>query len=203
MKRSSVTLISITGAVALALVLGQTLAQAPRRAAAVPTRVAVCDVGALFNGYARRDDLNAELEKKRGKANAEDKQRQQSIETFEKALEQLKPGTKAYQAQMDRLARLKVERSAWRAYEEKAFLAEHRRMMEELYREILAAVALTAKEKGYDLVVYSEVVEIASQTTTELYKKIAQRKCLFYSPKIDLTQIVLERMNRRYRARKK
>ncbi|KKM91665.1 hypothetical protein LCGC14_1226230 [marine sediment metagenome] len=200
MKRSGVILTGGLAVLAIAAVMGRSSAQAP---APPVTRVGVCDVGAIFNGYAKRDDLNAQLEANRKRANAEDKRRAKGIEAVEKVMQELKKGSKQFKDRLKQLEKLTIERSVWRQYAEKAFLAEHRQMMEQLYRELLAAIAQTAKAKGFDVIMYREQVDIASQTTTELYKKIAQRKCLYYNPGVDITQQVLDRLNRQYRAKPK
>ncbi|KPK82693.1 MAG: hypothetical protein AMJ81_09510 [Phycisphaerae bacterium SM23_33] len=202
MKPSNLIAAGALALLAVVVLLGQTQGQTPGPAQAPRyTRVAVCDVGAVFNGYARGEDLNAQLDRNRALAQQEDQKRADAIKRIEDTLKQLKQGSKEYNARVEQRDRLAFERKAWREFEQMKFLDEHRRMMEAMYTEILDAVAATAKEKGYDLVVYREAVEIDSKTTTELYQKIAQRKCLYYNPAIDLTQAVLDRLNRQYKAR--
>ncbi|OPX25284.1 MAG: hypothetical protein B1H04_00165 [Planctomycetales bacterium 4484_123] len=201
MRTSGAILAAGVLAAALAALMTQTFAQSPA-AAIPPTRVAVCDVGAVFNGYLKRNDLNLQLEQRRKQAKAEDKRRLDQITKIEKTLKQLKRGTPEYDQQAKKLQSLVIEARVWREFTEKAFRAEHRGMMETLYREILAAVAQVAKARNIDLVLYSEEVQIASKTTPELYSKIAQRKCLYHKPAIDLTKAVLDRLNRQYSARR-
>ena len=201
MRTSGAILAAAVLAAVLAVLMAQGLAQSPAPVAA-PTRVAVCDVGAVFNGYLKRNDLNLQLEQRRKAANAEDKRRLEQINKVEKTLKQLKQGTPEYDKQAKKLQSLVIEARVWREFTEKAFRAEHRRMMETLYREILTAVAQVAKARNLDLVLYSEQVEITSKTTPELYNKIAQRKCLYHKPSIDITQAVLDRLNRQYSARR-
>jgi Skp family chaperone for outer membrane proteins len=59
-------------------------------------------------------------------------------------------------------------------------------------------IETVAKERRYDLVIHLDSVDLASQTTTELLNKIAQRKCLYAAKSIDITNVVLKRVNRRY-----
>lgn len=202
MKLSGMITLALVALVVLAVVLGPSWAQTPRTAPRA-TRVAVCDVGGVFDGYAKRDALNAQLDQKRKAAKATDDARTARIETLSKQLKQLKEGTREHEQRLDEFRKLSIEQAVWRKFEEGAFMAQHRRMMEQLYREVLDEVSRTAKARGYDLVLYKEKVEIASKTTPELYQKIAQRKVLFAANEIDVTQAVLDGLNRRYRENSK
>ena len=200
-KHSGIIVLTATAALAVVVVLSTALAQTRPAVAPPPAaRVAVCDVGAVFNGYERRAELNKQLETRRTAANQEDEKRQGEIARLEKAIKLLKPGSEQHETQLTKLAKLSISRKAWREFEERKFLSEHRRMMEQIYAQILQAVADTARARRYDLILYRESIEIASQSTSELYKKIAQRKCLYANPAIDLTQSVLDRLNAAYRA---
>jgi Skp family chaperone for outer membrane proteins len=203
MKSTHVLVIGIVAVAAVAAIWGRTDAQAPRRAVAPVARVAVCDVGAVFNAYERRNDLNALFEGKRKQAKAEDDRRLARIKQIEKVLGSLNPGTKQHEDQLREMQKLSLSRQVWRQFQEKQFAREHRLLMEQLYREVLDAIAATARQKGYDVVFYRDSVEVTSATTSELLNKIAQRKCLYNNPAIDLTAAVIQRLNRNYRAGKK
>ena len=162
------------------------------------TRVAVCDIAAVFNTYQKAKDLNAEFTRKRDDIAAEDKKRSEEIGRLEKVLESLEVGSEMHDKTTTQLQKLVMEQSVWRKMQEQTASQWHRRLTEEMYREILTAVETVAKQQGCDLVIYREDVPIASQNTTELLNKIAQRKCLYFDPAIDLTDAVLHLANRRY-----
>ncbi|HET6429167.1 MAG TPA: OmpH family outer membrane protein [Phycisphaerae bacterium] len=198
MKRSGMITLAVAVAAVLTAALATGWAQAPPPAAQ-PARVAVCDVGAVFDGYAKRDALNAQLEQKRTEATAVNDARTKKIEDLSKLLNQLKEGTREHEQRLEEFKKLSIEQAVWLKFEEGAFMAQHRRMMSQLYTEALDEVARVAQSAGYDLVLYKEGIDIESKTTPELYQKIAQRKVLYVSEKIDITQTVLDALNRRYR----
>ncbi len=202
MKSAHVLLIGMVLATAVAAVFTRTAAQAPRRAVAPVARVAVCDIGAVFNGYERRNDLNRLFEQKRKDAKAEDDKRLDQIKHTQKTLEALRPGSKEHDAQLRRMEKLSIERKVWRQFQEQQFAREHRLLMEQLYRQVLDAIGAVARQKGYDAVFYTDSVEIASQSTSELLTKIAQRKCLYHNPAIELTKDITDLLNRNYGARR-
>ena len=197
MKRSAMLLLATASVACVAVFLTVVSAQAPAAAGPRGT-VAVCDVVTVFNKYKRAIDLSEEFQERAKKLAAQDKQKVQVIQEVEKVLDALKPGSKSYEEQLQKWEKLSVERATWRRLREQVNLREHRRMTEEMYTEILAMIETVAKERRYDLVLHLDNVGLASQTTTELLNKIAQRKCLYAAKSIDLTDVVLKRVNRRY-----
>ncbi len=176
---------------------------APVVAAAKPTRVAVCDVAAVFNKYQRAKDLNEEFAQKRKVIAAEDKKRIDVIKQLEEMIKGLEPDSKIYDQKLAQMQELALKQSVWRKMQEQTAMRWHRRLTEEMYRKILAAIETVAKKQAYDLVIHREDIPIASQTTTELLNKIAQRKCLYHNPAIDITDAVLNWVNSQYAKRPK
>ena len=203
MKRTHLLLIGMILAAAVAVIWSTSHAQGPVRVPAPPpARVAVCDVGMLFNGYTRRNELNALFDQKRKKANEADKAKLAELKTLQSVLDSLKANAPGYGQKLAQFEKLTLERQLWRQLLEQKFTREHRLLMQELYAEVLGAVKAVAQAKRYDLVIYKDSVEITSQSTSELLSKIAQTKCLYANPAIDLTTPVLELLNRNHAARK-
>ena len=202
MRRSGIFLLAAASVTCVAVFLTVVSAQAPAVAGPRGT-VAVCDVVTVFNNYQQAKDLSAEFQERAKKLAAQDQQKLQAIQEVEKVLNALKPGSKSYEEQLQKWEKLSVERTMWRGVRDQVNLREHRRLTEEMYTEILAMIETVAKERRFDLVIHRENVELASQTTTELLNKIAQRKCLYAAKSIDITDVVLKRVNHRYRLRKK
>ena len=201
MRRSGIFLLAAASVACVAVFLTAVSAQAPLAAGPRGT-VAVCDVVTVFNNYQQAKDLSAEFQERAKKLAAADEQKLRAIQEVEKVLDALKPGSKSYEEQLQKWEKLSVERATWRRLREQVNLREHRRLTEEMYTEILTMIETVAKERRYDLVLHRENVELASQTTTELLNKIAQRKCLYAAKSIDITDAVLKRVNSRYSQRK-
>jgi len=201
MKTSGAILIATVTAAALALFMGLGTAQTPRPAPVA--RVAVCDVSAVFNGYLKKQTLNDELDRRIKKAQEDSKKRSDAVQAAVKTLKQLKPGTAEYRMRVKELEKLAIQQEGLVGIENKLIGAERRRMMVELYKDVLPVVAEVAKARGIDVVLDSEKVDLATQGTAELFSKIGQRKCLYHNPRADITQAVLTRLNRAYGAKPK
>jgi len=167
------------------------------------TRVAVCDVAAVFNKYDKATDLTDKFNARRDKIKAEDDSRGKEMSDLEAKLKPLQEGSAVFEETFAKLQKLDVDRQAWRKTQESSIVREHRMLTEQMYEEIVKVIADLAKEQGFDLVVYRDNIDLASQTTSELLAKIAQRKVLYNDPSLDLTQAVLERANAAYKAAKK
>lgn len=197
MRRSGIFLLAAASVTCVAVFLTVVSAQAPAAAGPRGT-VAVCDVVTVFNDYQQAKDLSAEFQERAKKLAAQDELKLQAVQEVGKVLNALKPGSKSYEEQLQKWEKLSLERTMWRGVRDQVNLREHRRLTEEMYTEILAMIETVAKERRFDLVIHRENVELASQTTTELLNKIAQRKCLYAAKSIDITDVVLKRVNRRY-----
>ena len=186
-------LVLLTGA----LLLGKVTAQ--EAAPATGTRVAVCDIATVFNNYTRAKDLTTELENKRRGLAEEDQRRNTVLETLQGNLDNLNPGSEAYESKLSELEKQALELKIWREYEEKKLLRGHRNLTEQMYREIVQVVEEQGVALGYELVLYRDNLDLRSATTPELLSKIAQRKVLYNAPGIDITDAVLARLNQKYK----
>ena len=77
---------------------------------------------------------------------------------------------------------------------------EHQGLTEAMYREILDVIQTVAKEQGDTLVLYRDDIDLKSDSITELLSKITRRKVLYSDPGMDITDLVLARLNERYKA---
>ena len=204
MKSSRMLLIAAVLLVGVVSFFNRGSAQdAPARPTVRATRVAVCNVVAVFNKCRRAKDLDKELEQKGKAVTAEDKKRLNAIKQLEETLKSLEPGSKIYDQKSTQLQELALKQAVWRRVQEQTMMRWRHRHTEEMYREILTTVETVAKKQGYDLVIHRENIPIASKTTTELLKKMGQRKCLYHNPAIDVTDVVLNLMNSQYANRPK
>ena len=201
MKHWIVPLVVTGVAASVALYVASSQAQSSTRPAPVTARVAVCDVGLVFSKYLRREELTAQFNERRKATAAENDKQAQALEQMQKAIEQLKEGTKDFDARVAEFEQASIRYKNWREYQEALFVREHRKLTEEMYKEVLEAIAAVAKENGYDMVLYRDNVDLSSGTTTELLTKMTQRKCLYVDPALDITDMTTDRVNREYKAR--
>lgn len=196
LKRSVITLIAL---VAIAFAWSQATAQNATKPVAPTAKVATCDIANVLNNYEKAKVLQSDFRARAAKIKAEDDQRQEAVKNIQSMLNSLTPGTKDYDAREQEMEKLIVDRQVWASIQEKLAKRDGRRQAEEMYKEVLAAVEKVAKEKGFDLVITRDNMEVASASMEELLDKMAQRKCLYADPSLDITDAVSELINRPYK----
>ena len=136
----------------------------------------------------KRQELNAKLEELAAKADAV----RQELENA------LQPDSKEYS---DRLQEWFDLQAMYKARKEGQVLAaETQAWTEALYQKLLDEVARVADQQQVPLVLTSDSTPVKSRNMGDLIALIRTRSVLFRSPRLDLTNTVLENMDRAYRA---
>ena len=199
MKVSRVFVLSVAAVLVAGVVLTRSLAQDPAPAGPSPA-LAVCDIVHVFNNYARAADLNAQLNERGQALQSEDTKRAEAIQALEQELDLLKEGSPEYEQRFNEAQRLSIERQAWAKYQETLVMRERHRLTVEMYEEVRQAVAAVAAQRGIDVVIYNVREPLKGETTAQLLQEMQDRKVLYASERADITDAVLEGLNRQYRA---
>ena len=201
-KKAHVVLFGVTLVVALSLIsLSRTNAQVASRSAG-PSKVAVCDLVQVFGDYQRAKDLTTTLNERKGSLEAENKRRVKKLEDLKMTMEGFIVGSKQHTKVLDDFKRQMVEREVWLKVEQASVLGDHRRLTEEMFKQIKSTIATVAKERNIDLVLQLESGEMNARNVEELVAQIDRRKVLFNTPEVDITAAVLQRINESYRIKK-
>ncbi len=162
--------------------------------------VAVCDVAQIFNQYDRANDLTDDFAKRRDAIVEEGKKRAGRIEALKEELSGYKPGEDDYEELVQEIQRQAIEAQAWQEYKLTIVGRDHHRLTTEMYEEILNMVETVAVEQGYKLVLFRETRDTTTENMNQLLAQMESRKVLYSSPSVDITQTVLARLNRQYKA---
>lgn len=167
-------------------------------------RVAVVDVPAASSRYARTADLEAQFEQQRLRFNEERNARQQRIQRLGQSLqEELKPGTPEFEGRRKELAMQEAELQWFVESESQRIERALAESLQVIFTDILAAVREVADEQGIDMVLAADrLPEEPAQNTAQIRQQIVLQKVLHWNPRADLTEMVIARLNERYRARK-
>lgn len=177
-------------------------AQSPLGGAA-PTKVAVCKVVQIFAEYQRGKDLTKDLNAQGQAIQAENEKRTKKGDELKTQLEGYKVGSPKHEETLEAARRHEISRRVWLQMKQQEMLRKHKRLTEEMFKDIRATVAEVAKEKGYDLVMQSQLSELQdSQNVQQLVAQIDRQKVLYNTPAIDITATVLQRVNESYRVKK-
>lgn len=169
-----------------------------------PTKVAVCNIASVLGDYQRAKDLTNDLKEQRDAIEAENKTRIKKAEELQTQLEGYKIDSPKYDETLQAAQRHEINRRVWLQMKQQEMLRKHRRLLEEMYKDIHTSVADVAKEKGFDIVVQSQPSELqAAQDVEQLIVQIDRQKVLYNAPDVDITAAVLQRVNEAYQINKK
>ena len=186
---------------ALAFALAVLLAVGPQVARG-STKVAVVNVGAVSEKYAKTDDLEAQFDAVRRKLNQERDSMKEKIEKANRSLqEELKPGTDEYRARRKQVALMEAELQWFVESEGQKVEKGLAESLRSIFGDINVAVREVAQEKGVEIVLASDQLPAETpDSPTQVRQHILLQKVLFWTPNLDLTEDVITKLNARYKS---
>jgi len=199
MKASCIYLLAIFALAGLAALLTGAVAQpaSPARA-----RIAFCDLVLVFNNYQRAKDMTTELNERRKAIEAERSKRTKAVDALKMELQNYKKGSQQYEKTLNEVQRQSIELEAYLRFQEQLALREHRSLTEEMYNEIIGAVAKAATQQGISVVLQREQEQLNTDDTKAMLQQIYNRKVLYFADGLDITDVILTSLNQTYKARK-
>jgi Skp family chaperone for outer membrane proteins len=167
---------------------------------APPTAVATVNIERLFQNLDERSAADTRLKALAEELDAETQRRQEEIKRLSDELEIYAPGSKQHQELNEQIALKGYQLQAHLDFAARKLDNEKAKFFRGLYARIKQAVAATASENGYDVVfVDDSVVELPRDATEqEMKRQISARRMLYATNQIDITEQLVERMNREF-----
>jgi len=168
------------------------------------TKVAVVDVPAVSARYLLTRDLEAQFEQRRVRFNEQRKAMQEKIQRTGQSLqEEFKPGTEEFEQRHKQFALLEAELQWFAESEGQKIEQGLAESLHNIYMDIQEIVREVAEERGIDVVLAADrLPEAMPQSTTQVRQQIILQKVIYWSPRMDLTDEVVTRLNARYKARR-
>ncbi len=177
-------------------------AQAGPNAGGGAGRVAVIDVVKVFNDYVLQRDLSNELKDAQTRLEAEAKTRQQRIDGLNATVTALDPSDPTYKERVQEMLRMQIDNKVWYDTMQATVTRELSVWSNNIYADIASIVGETARERGFDVVLYKEEFE-AGADPEAIKERIRRRKVVWSSGNVDLSNDVLAKLNQRYSAQPK
>lgn len=208
MNRKLLGLAALGLAIAITAGVAQTLGQpgpaavAPAAASAARHPIAVLDLVRVFNECAQIKDLNEMIGRQKDEVTKEASQRKEVIDNKQVELSAFQPGKPDYETRRKELTRLNVEANVWLKMQEDDLERQKFEWTRIIYERAIVTSGELAKEQGFDVVlqrVEFKPTEI-DQTVQTLRRLLQDRVVIYNVPEIDLTDVVIRRLDAQYSA---
>ncbi|MGD2110377.1 MAG: OmpH family outer membrane protein [Phycisphaerae bacterium] len=167
-----------------------------------PAKIAVVNLPRVSELYKKTRDLEDQFEQKRVALNQERQALKDKIERTRRSLqEELKPGTPEFNARRKQLTMQEAEMQWFVEFEGQKIEAGLASALLGIYVDIQNVVYEIAQQQMIDVVLAADQLpQEAPQSPTQVRQQIALQKVVFWSPKVDLTDVVVARLNEKYAA---
>jgi len=178
------------------------VAQAAGAQTAPQAKVAIVNVAKVSESYAKTSDLEAQFEQLRVKFRDNINDKRDRLERGVKALrEEFKPGTAEFDQRQQELAQLEWELKYYQEMEGGKLERSLAASLRQIFADIQRTVGQVAQERGCDVVLAADELPPDTPDTTNMARQqILLQKVLYWSPRVDLTQEVIARLNAQYQA---
>lgn len=164
---------------------------AETKAPAGPTKIALVSVRAVFQNCKRNADYKSKMNAEQDKVIAELEKVNKEIDALQADLKTRKTGSDEYLKLVKDISEKKAYLEGQNTYFQEQFKVRDQQWTEKMYLEILDVVGRIAKQKGYDLILEKDEVELPAASATELMLIIRTHKVLYYNENLDITNEVL------------
>ncbi len=165
--------------------------------------VACIDVVRIFNEYDRQKDLTEEMRDKNQEMQDEEQRRRGRIDTLQATLDAMSDDDPAKAQRQRELLRMHIDYKNWGELMQAEMAREVGVWTARNYNEIVTATEEIARDQGLDLVLYKEQANLMGFDPDAIRDQIRSRKLVYSSDTVDITQIVLDKLNDDYRAQPK
>jgi Skp family chaperone for outer membrane proteins len=188
MKKSVIMCLVVAMMVGL---LGYEKLFAEPKAASGPAKIALVSIRSIFQNCKKNTDYKAKMTAEQDKAIAELEKVNKEIDAIQADLKTRKSGSDEYLKLMKDVSEKKASLEGQKQYYQEQFKVKDQMWTEKMYQEVLDMVGKIAKQKGYDLVLEKDEIELPAASATELMLTIRTHKVLYYNEDMDITSEVL------------
>ncbi len=186
-------------AIPIAALLGQ---QSPEEKAPKSPKIGIVDVAKVFDGYTKRMELDDEITAQAEAFKKKQEGIRREIEGLMDRLELLAPDSEGRASKELELQIKQLELQNLTQTEGKRIAARQGELIAELYNEVARTIREYGDSEGYALILKYDTSDIKGTSAGSAELKIAVRSVLYYAPETDITQRILDILNKRYAERK-
>lgn len=162
-------------------------------------KVGVVNLNKVFDQYDKRKELENDFRDIRNRSEEVLKAKQDEAMALRDEIQLLDPGSAARKKKEEDMEKLLLYLQIEDEVARKNLTKAEKEFYEELFQDINAVVEEVGKKEGFDLILKKEDIDTKSADLVELRLKIGIGTVLYFSNALDVTDKVVESLNRRYK----
>jgi len=170
----------------------------PVNANAEGLKIGIIDIVVAFDKYEKNAVLTQDLKDREKEFKDEiNKKRKEMIDLNEET-QLLDLGSETRGKNEDMYERKRIDLEGHAQFAERQLLKRYKNVVEQIYGEIVKKTEEIGESEGYDLIIKKQEPELNSGQLSDLNINIGIRTVLYHSKAVDITAIVIERLNADY-----
>lgn len=189
----------VAGVLFASLAMSPVVLIAQNSTSRTPSVVATVNLETIFNNLDEKVAADDRLQQYADELQAQQDQTRDQIARMEEEIGGLAPGTTAYQEKFRELAKKSVEYQAQVELNRSRLDKQKGFTLREIYLNIKAEAHSMSQEFGIDIVMLDDsVVDLDIGSEADVSRQISARRTLYCNPQLDVTQDLIDRMNRTF-----
>ncbi|HWA97246.1 MAG TPA: OmpH family outer membrane protein [Pirellulales bacterium] len=168
-------------------------AQQPMRS---PGAVAVIDVAYIFKYHTRLQTMTADLQRDIQNAEKDVQEKRAAMQKLSERLEEYKRGSPEFKALEEELVKRNADMTLEINIQKRNFVEQQAKMYLSVYRELSDEVKAYSEANGVQLVMRFNGDPADTNDPEEIFKDL-NKSVIYYSASIDITPIILKKLNER------
>lgn len=160
---------------------------------------AVVDLQRLYESLKEKIRVEADFKTREEAFRTENENRQKKIKELSETLKDIEIGSPQYTNMQGQLQKLLGDHQVWVAIESGKLNRDRAKWIKEIYEKMLSSIDAVATQKKFDLVLFkAPTIDFTEVRSDQIRQIIRTRKVLWSVDELDLTDLVLQRMNLEY-----
>jgi len=195
MKVKTMLLSCLAGVVIMAMVYEYS--QAQPKADNPSLKIGVVSIMKIFRDCKRSAAHRAEIIAEQNRIRAELQKLSKDIEAQEEGLKAFKQDSNEYLAQRKELIDKRAGLEAQQAFNKEQIVLKQYGFSKELYQDILQIISELAEQKGLDIVLEKDEVDIFALSVNEIEQTIRTHKVLYSGECVDISDEVVAQLDKK------
>jgi Skp family chaperone for outer membrane proteins len=164
------------------------------------TTIAVVDMTRVFETAQMPKDLERIFGERKSDIETEARAKKEKIDLIQRELDSgaFAKDSPDYEARILQMETLKLRGDHWLRSKERSLSGARKRYFEVLYKQVTQACQDVAQSQGIDIVLSDNPVDFDIPDAAVLINQILAKKVVYASPRVDLTQIIIDRFDNEY-----